>query len=319
MTRSAATMIAALVAGVAVLATAAPADAQSRRQTPRPAAPPAAPALPALDLNTPAGVTQAMRRIWCSEVDGQPVYWSWQGDVYARRQGERDRLLFRVQGLNVRTCAAVTDPVRGVGARSVSRELLIYLDPTTGQPLNTWLNPYTNETVQVLHVANDPVNGDFFPVGRNGQPTRWTGHQIGSSWFMTSTVPLFYSNPLAGEYQAEVGGTYHATEMFNFMGETADLVARNPEGARTNVGWVRISDWLPWMKMGGREGVIYMHTAGRKLMNWEEVPEIMRNEVATYYPAYRNPPPVDDTRRNVTSWEYYRAVREGRETVPVRP
>jgi hypothetical protein len=308
-------MIAA-AAAAAVLATTACAHAQSSRQ--RPAVPAPAPAQPRIDLATPEGATLAMRRIWCSEVDNQPVYWAWQGDVYARRQGERDRLIFKVIGLNTRTCAAVTDPVRGAGARSVSRELLIYLDPVTGQPLNTWLNPWTNETVQVMHVANDPVNGDFFPVTRNGQPTRWSGHQIGASWFMTTTVPLFYTNPLGGDYQPEIGGTYHATEMFNFMGDLDDLTARNPQGADVKVGWVRVSDWLPWMKMSGREGVIYMHTAGRKLLDWDQVPQLMRDEVARYWPAYREPPPVTDTRRNVTSWEYYRAVREGHEQVPVR-
>lgn len=271
-----------------------------------------------IDLNTPEGVVAAQRRIWCTERDNQPVYWNWRGDVYSRRQGERDRLLFRVEGLNTRTCVRVSDPQRGEGFRSVSRELLIYIDPQTNQPLARWTNPWTNETVDVMHVANDPVNGDFFPRAADGTPTTWRGHAVGASWFMTTTVPLFYPNPLGGDYQPEVGGTYHATEMFNFMGDMANLTTRSGRGADVEVGWVRISDWLPWMRMNGREGEIYMHTAGRKLLRWEEVSDLMRNEVATHYPAYRNPPPGDDARPNVTSWSYYRAVREGRETPPAR-
>jgi hypothetical protein len=271
-----------------------------------------------INLSTPEGVVEAQRRIWCTERDGEAVYWNWRGEAYSRRQGERDRLLFRVEGLNVRTCVRVSDPQRGQGFRSVSRELLIYIDPETNRPLARWTNPWTNETVDVLHVANDPVNGDFFPRGRDGAPITWRGHAVGSSWYLTSTVPLFYPNPLAGDYQAEVGGAYHATEMFNFMGDLDNLLTRGARGADVDVGWVRMSDWLPWMRMGGRDGVIYMHTAGRKLLRWEDVSELMRNEVATHYPTYRNPPPGDDARPNVTSWGYFRAVREGRETPPPR-
>jgi hypothetical protein len=283
-------------------------------------APPAVaqPARGGLDLSKPEGALAAMRRLWCTETDGEPVYWFWQGDVYSRRMGERDKLLFRTQGLNVRTCGKTTDAARGAGFRSVSRELLIYLDPQTGRPLSKWTNPWTNETVDVLHVANDPVNGEFFLKNRDGSPLAWSGKEIAGRWFMTTTVPLFYTNPLGGEYQPEVGGTYHATEMFNFMGDLASLTGPRSPTADVYVGWVRMSDWLPWMKMGGRDGVIYMHTAGRKVPRWEDVSQTMRDEVARHYPAYRNPPPVDDRRPNVTSWSYFKAVREGKEKAPVR-
>jgi hypothetical protein len=298
-------LAAALLGAALALGAALPAEAQSRRGQ-------------AIDLATSEGALKAMRRLWCTETDGEPVYWFWQGEAYSRRQGERDRHLFDVQGLNVRTCAAATDPQRGEGFRSVSRELLIYLDPQTGQPLATWTNPWSNETVDVLHVANDPVNGEFYVRNRDGSPLQWSGQQVAGRWFMTTTVPLFYPNPLAGDYQAEIGGTYHATEMFNFMGDVANLTGPRTSSADVYVGWVRMSSWLPWMKMGGRDGVIYFHTAGRKLMRWEDVSPLMREEVARYYPTYRNPPPTDDRRPNVTSWSYFRAVREGREQVPDR-
>jgi len=301
-------IVAAVAALGLMMATAGVADAQ-RRRAPEPAP---------IDLTTPTGALQAMRRIWCTETDGEPVYWFWRGEAYSRRQGEADRLLFRVEGLNVRTCGAVTHPERGAGFRSVSRELLIYLDPQTGLPLSEWTNPWTNETVPVLHVANDPVNGEFYERTRTGQPLRFNGSFIDDNWFMTTTVPLFYTNPLGGAYQAEVGGTYHATEMFNFMGVTSNLTDPTVRTANVEVGWVRISDWLPWMRMGGREGMIYFHTAGTKTLQWEEISPLMQAEVATHYPAYRSPPPLDDARPNVTSWMYYQRVREGTETPPTR-
>jgi hypothetical protein len=272
----------------------------------------------AFDLSKPEGVLAAQRRLWCTEADGEPVYWTFTGEAFSRRQGEKDQLLFKVYGYNVRTCGKINDPQKGAGFRSVSRELLIYADPKTGKPLSKWANPWSGETVDVLHVANDPVSGDFFLKGRDGQPIKWTAQTLGDQWLQTSTIPLFYPNPLGGEYQPEVGGTYHATEMFNFMGDLKSLTEPGFKTAGVNVGWVRISDWLPWMKMGGREGMIYFHTAGRKMMSFDDMPQAIKEEVATYYPLYRNPPPPDDRRPNVTSWSYFKSVREGKEKAPVR-
>jgi hypothetical protein len=42
----------------------------------------------------------------------------------------------------------------------------------------------------------------------------------------------------------------------------------------------------------------------------------MRREVEARYPAYRNPPPLDDARPNMTSWKYYDLVRKGEIKAP---
>jgi hypothetical protein len=270
------------------------------------------------DLKTPDGVLAAQRRLWCTETDGEPVYWTFNGEAFSRRAGEKDQMLFKVFGYNVRTCGPIDPADRSKGFRSVSRELLLYVDPKTGKTLSKWTNPWSGETVDVLHVANDPVSGDFTLKGRDGQPIKWSAQTLGDHWFMTTTVPLFYPNPLGGPFQSEVGGVYRATEMFNFMGDLKSLTAPGFKTADVNVGWVRHSDWLPWMKMSGREGFIYFHTAGRKMMSFDDMPQVVKDEIAKHYPEYRNPPPPTDRRPNVTSWSYYKDVKEGKIKAPVR-
>ncbi len=255
------------------------------------------------------------RKIACTTVDGEPATYWWFGKAFSRRQGERDQHLFDVEGMNVRTCASTPDG----GFKLVSRELLLYKDKETGEVLVTWDNPWTGETVDVLHVANDPVNGKYGVKSRDGSDYKWSGVISGDVWWQTATVPLFYPNVLGSEYQAEVGPWYHATEMFNFFGTTESLLDPNTTSAAgVEVGWARMSDWLPWMKMSGREGIIYMHTAGKKLGAWDELPDAFKKEIAKHYPKYRNPPPTDDERKNVTSWSYYDQVRKGKETPPKR-
>jgi hypothetical protein len=274
-----------------------------------PAALAAAKTKPALlDLSTPEGAVAASRKTQCSMKDGEPITYWWIGDLYSRVPGERDRRLFRVEGMNVRQCDTVTDPARGTGYRYVSKEILLFEDPTTGAPLTIWKNPWTGEEVTVVQVANDPVNArePTYPRDGNGTPRTWTGTVLGNHWWTTDTVPLFYDNPLQGGYQDYVGGKYHAVEMFNSFGDLDDLVSPKTSTAQVRIGWVRISGWLPWMKMGDRAGEVYFHAAGQKLRSWEELPTSLKDEIHRNYPAWTAPPPIDDTRPNETSWTFFK-------------
>ena len=267
----------------------------------------AAPKAKPIDLTTPEGASLAARKIQCGSVDNVPTIYSFHGESFARVPGERDRKLFNVEGYNVRQCVTVNDPVRGAGWRLVSRELLLYIDPATGEMLKEWKNPWTGQTVKVLQTANDPVNQPpVFPIGADGKPNTWRGTINGDVWWNTITVPLFYTNPLGGDYQKNIGGIYHATEMFNFFGRIKDLTDPKNTNPAIEVGWVRIAEWLPWMEMSGRVGIIYTHAAGRKLDSYEQLPAVMRRAIEEQYPEYRTPPPGNDSRKNETSWTYFK-------------
>ncbi|UCG71916.1 MAG: DUF1838 domain-containing protein [Chromatiales bacterium] len=262
----------------------------------------------ALGLDGPDEALTAMRKIQCSTADGLPVTYGWEGRVYSRVPGEPDRLLFKVEGMNIRQCGPLAAEEGGPGFKLVTREILLYLDPQTGEVLETWDNPWTGETVKVIHVTNDPVNQRIPRVGRSGREFALPFVVQGNQWWLTSTVPLFYKNVLGGEYQKYVGGTYHATEMFNFFGDVDEITDPDVESVPARVGWVRISSWLPWMEMGDRPGLLYFHTAGRKLDSFDDLSERMREQIANSYPEYANPPPLDDQRRNETSWTFFKKV-----------
>lgn len=262
-----------------------------------------------IDLNTPEGANAAMRKILCSVEDNKVSYYAWKGTAYSRRMGESDKRLFNVEGMSARQCVTVDGGKKGITYKLVTREILLYTDPKTGLPLEKWHNPFTNQEVDVIHVTNDPVNqGPSFPRDENGKLKPWKkkfgGEVRDKIWWMKFDVPLFYHNVLAGDYQKQVGGVYHATEMFDFVGDTDSLV--NDEFANTHVDWIRISDWLPWMMMTGREGTLYIHAAGEKLKSFDEISETMKTYINTHAPKYKTAPPGDDTRPNETSWSTYK-------------
>ena len=258
-----------------------------------------------LDPNKPEDAVKLAQKFTCSLTEGEQTQGWWQGSFYSRVEGEQDRELFKVIGVNVRQCKNYNDPARGPGFRSVSREIMLYLDPETREVLKTWENPWTGEVVDVVQVANDPVNmrKPFYAYNEDGEGYRFGGTVVNGRVFVTSAYPLFYNNPLGGDYQEYIGGTYHASEFFNdyaYEEDVFDPEVKNLQ--RMTLAWTRVADWLPWMKMGDRIGVMYTSTVGGRVKSIEDLPEPLLSELKNNYPLYMKPPPLDDDRPNRTSW-----------------
>jgi len=121
------------------------------------------------------------------------------------------------------------------------------------------------------------------------------------------------------EYQEYVGGTYQAIEMFGFFFREDELLGPS-DTATANVSWARASRWLPWMKMGDRVGYLLFSGYGGSVRAWDSLPESLRREIDANYPAYKAPPPLDDSRPNETSWTVFKKWMDGkRKAAPPAP
>ena len=266
-----------------------------------------------IDPNSAEGVVLLSRKVQCSTEDASPQVFEWSGYGYARVPGERDRKLFGLMGMNIRQCGAIQDPDRGTGYRLVSREIMLYLDPDTGEVMRSFDNPWTGAENEVIHVANDPVNGrPTFGLNADGSERAFEYRDVNGQYLINYEIPLFYHNAMGGNYQKHIGGTYHATEIFDFNGDVAELLAADQPVAYPVVSWVRLAQWLPWMEMNGRAGMLYFNAMGRKLQNYDQLPDLIKNEISEHYPEYTVPPPLDDSRRNETSWTYMKKIIDSR-------
>ncbi|MFK7842539.1 MAG: DUF1838 family protein [Sphingorhabdus sp.] len=263
-----------------------------------------------LDPNKAEDALEISKRVQCGVADGVPAIYHWSGKVYSRVQGEPDRHLFNGEGMNIRQCVRIEDPKRGVGYRQVSKEVMFYLDPKTNEVLRTWENPWSGETVKVMQIANDPVNSrPNYPYSADGKPHRISTLRRQGKWlFMPFEVPLFYHNVLAGDYQDYVGNKYHAMEIFDFAMLADEILDTKNPTAYPTISWVRISDWMPWMKMRGRQGQMVFNAMGAKLKHYDELPAIIKDEIALNYPDYTTPPPGDDPRPNDTTWTVFKRM-----------
>ncbi|MEZ5562515.1 MAG: DUF1838 family protein [Gammaproteobacteria bacterium] len=262
-----------------------------------------------LDPKVPEDAVRIQQKMICSTEEGKVIIHWWEGEMYSRVPGEKDRHLFNIQGMNIRHCKNFADSKRGYGFQSFSREVMIHLDPSTGQIIDRWKNPWTGEELEVVHVANDPVNmrAPIYARDETGKPYTLQLKISGNTAMARSVYPLFYANPLAGDYQDWVGGAYHAVELFTNFYATGDLFDRQRDTVQQNpLAWSRISAFLPWMKMGSRVGEVYTSTIGGRVGSVDELAEPLRSILRERYPQYLAPPPLGDPRPNETSWTVFR-------------
>ena len=256
-----------------------------------------------LDPSDPVDAHKIRQRIHCTGEMNTAGATGLSGSVYSRRQGEKDRLIFKVEGIGINRCMPISDPVRGEGYRVVNREIVFYLDPETGEIVDRWENPWTGETVDVIHIANDPVSGNIWPRDEEGKPYPLEVVQKGEWAFVQNIFPLFYHNPMGGDYQDYVGGKYHAMEMFTYVALADRLLSVEDKGASPTTAWTRVSDWMPWMKMRGREGAVIFNAVAAPLPGGTaDLPPAILKEIQTKYPVYLDAPPADDVRPNDTTW-----------------
>ena len=261
---------------------------------------------------------EVSQKTTCGTLDeATPRYGVFEGRAYSRVPGEKDRHLFNVLGINVRHCSVVDDTTRGRGFRSVSREIMVYMDPETGEILDRWTNPWTGNEVEVIHVANDPVNMRAVRYERNEDGVADSERSLriyGDVAASSGEVPLFYKNPLGGDFQAYVGGMYHAMEMFNSFYSAGKLL---DSGSRSigdsHLAWSRVAQWLPWLEMGDKPGIMIFNATGFSTFDKAKVPPELVEILDDRYPLYWTPPPLDDTRPNETSWTVFKRHLENRD------
>ncbi len=215
---------------------------------------PKAPFLTRIDLTDPEWNRDTRARL-NGDLDSSKQLVGWlKGVIQGVRPNEAVRDLMGFEGFSVTRMYRRDDG----SWRKLLRETVFYRDLKTGEILKTWHNPYTDETVRVVPIANDPYN-QTIETNFMGKPWigNWTRNPDGTLTLF-SGVNLFYPNLLVPSvWQRESAGDFNrVTENFTWTMRAEDL--ENP--AKTYLpcvgAWQRITPWLPWMLMGTAPGHI---------------------------------------------------------------
>ncbi len=259
-----------------------------------------------LNLANPTDNMTAYIKMRGSLDPNEEVVYYWKGLIYSFIPGERSIPLFEMEAYNI----AITKPVEG-GYEMLTREVALYRDLKTGEYLEKWYNPFIKDTVEVIHVWNDPVNQKFqlkSPRGDWGIPYMDQGNGRVS---MFSDIFLLYPSPLPkAEYpENSRSDQYQAAELFQFFMDKADLDDPKKKSVYNEVGWTRLSDFLPWMRMADKPGYLVYQCRGYKIMGgaFEKLPAKLKQYVLDRHPEYAKAPATFIS-PNMTSWRYFKKV-----------
>jgi hypothetical protein len=228
------------------------------------------------------------------------------GTVCGVRDGEAVRPLMGFEGFS---STRLVD--NGDGSyQKLLREVVYYKDLATGEVMETFLNPYTNEEVRVVPVANDPFNiviEKYYPKGPSYGGLRKTEEKrrpMLLPWKITTPdtvalatdIHLYYPSALQPDkWPRESSGKFvRVSEMFRYVIPRAALEDSSKTSVEYTGAWSRITPWLPWMLMGQAPGhMFYMGTMGG-YDSLDMLSDNVRRYAEKHHPSYFDAP---------TKWE----------------
>ena len=284
---------------------------------------------PYLDLGTGKGNQLAYARLQGDLDFGKPKYFWFKGYGMAVEPNKKIQDLFGTSGFG----AIQLQPGPNGEIRRMCREIILYTDLRSGEVLEEWRNPLTDETVKVVQVANDPFNyliEDHFPapptfggLDKNKPPPRmefllpW--YQHGDMAAMEIHIHLLYPNALQPDKwpRESSGPMVQASEFFAHHVKVADL--QNPKLTTLDYQgtWNRVTPWLPWMLMGQRPGHIQY---GCFMGTTRDLESVLGQHLLDYahkhYAKYFDAPTEWTADRSLSSLEHYALEQT---PAPVKP
>jgi hypothetical protein len=242
----------------------------------------------ALNLDDPEDNLKALIKLQ-ADLSGADAMGGFPGEVWGWVPGEGNRLLFKSYGIGASHVERVDN-----GWRFYHREIMYYLDPQSGEILTDWVNPYTGKRVEVMHIINDPVNR-FYSLsgGRFSAPFPYTVHdddlvfRISVFSFRDSVMPR-------AEYPLHsANNKYQAAELWTMNGRLSEVNNPDVTSASCVTSWARVGQWLPFMEMGNRPGIMVYHSDSYKLLRGAaEIPAYIRNYTEKHHPQYLESPKI---------------------------
>ncbi|MBM3514956.1 MAG: DUF1838 domain-containing protein [Alphaproteobacteria bacterium] len=264
-----------------------------------------------IDFKDPAQNLKAFIKM-TADLDGTKESVGWfGGTIYGNRGVEPLKPLVGVSGVGMMRVKPMGDNVY----RVFNREFATYTDPKTGEILESWKNPYTEETVDVVPIKNMIVNAQISPIVEQD----FDGHKVKfpftPPWivqtdkaFQLFEVHAAFPNPMkVAEWPRESAGPINRTgEMFSRMCSLAELEDPDVSAADYVGTWTRVGPWLPWMLMGQADGHLLYRSFMNRTGRVENLPPTLLSYMEKKYPEFLKSP-GDETwgKPNDSSWTVY--------------
>lgn len=244
-----------------------------------------------------------------ADLSGQETVFHYSGEVYSMIPGQKSMQLFALEGYSISRLQEVEG-----GYQLLAKEVILLLDHRTREILTTWRNPFTGQSLPVLHILNDPTNHSFvyqpdmLPYIKAMLPSQ----RLEDSVVYHSEIFPFYPHVLPRrEYSDHVQSDFfQAAEITEFRAGTAALADSSMSSVPAEYRWNYISPWLPFMSMSDRAGQLLFVARGQKLKGgFAALPTALKAYVVSKHIDFSQAP-TGWTEPNQDPWTYFKELTE---------
>lgn len=238
-----------------------------------------------LDLSDPAMGLEAFVKLRGSTAH-ETVYQVYSGNIFQAVNGQVPRPIIGFWGLQ----KTLWRPDGKGGYHSTDFDLGLYVDPESGEVLDTWDNHLTGTSNEVMHYRSGPAEGHASLAAENAKTERYTDlWQItGDSVSHESTTASDRKNLLQpDEYPlGSTGERFLTSQSYTLMGRMSELADPSANKVPCSYLWSFIAPWPPWMEMGRREDFVVWRWVGHKVMSEADIPANLIAAVENVWPGY---------------------------------
>jgi hypothetical protein len=251
-----------------------------------------------LNLDDPVDSVKAFTRLTASLDPAVETFTRYEGKAFAIDSKGASVPLYGIEGIG----ALRTLPHENGIIRFMMAECAIYTDLASGAVLTAWRNPLNEQTVEVWHQRNGPVNFEIDPhkasfgaFTRTG--TAAPGFQLpwmfdGDEATYALDVIANRKNPMDPKIwkRESPGETLYSSEHSQYWTSRSALEDASLSSIDYRAALQSLKDWHPWMLLGDLRGKIFTRMTSRKVAGISALSPPVRDYAEKHLAAYLTAP-----------------------------
>lgn len=263
-----------------------------------------------LNLDDPIDLSFARQKVIGSVVS-EEIHSFLRFHFYGQVPGEKARPLFSMNNYIVDRW----EPVERGTYKLRHWEVGYYCDFDTDDPLELWVNPYTEEELEVFQFVLGPIDRQYSPeavLAPGLAPVPLTSHIMGPRFYVATEA----ISQIPNLFQPEDWPKRSSGKMANWVSlQTLSALmddVLNPElnSAPANIHLQNFISWGSWMQMGGRPGGTMARAYGTEVDGFEALPQNVYDGFKKYTPEIFETATWDVTRFD--EFDYFNLMQERR-------
>jgi hypothetical protein len=264
-----------------------------------------------LDLNDPKDLAFARQKVIGSVAEAT-VHSFLRFHFYGQVPGEKARRLFSMNNYII----DYWEPVEYGTYKLRHYEVGYYTDFDTDNPIESWVNPYTSEELEVFQFVLGPINREYSPasvLAPGLAPIPLTSHTMNDR-FVVATEAI---SQIPNLFQPDEWPKYSSGKMANWLSLQTlssvwdDVVNPDLTSAPVHIQLQNFISWGSWMKMGGYEGGSTARAFGTEIEGFDALSPDVRAAFEKYTPEIFDTETWDVTRFDEV--DYFQKMQKLRE------